>query len=193
MIDVDTIWARRARFRGLAAVGAVVALAALATGAALADNNNGNDAKIHLKGRVAPVCTVDGQSSGQVTATVNVGNINVPGEKQVNYPINCNAPFAYTLSSLNGGLQRQGAWPGPGEVPARLYDINVAIPTTQPGRINDTCTSAAIKSGACDFRNSGDGVAINQTATLKVNWAAPSALPSGTYSDRITFTVRLQQ
>lgn len=171
------------------------ALLMAATNAAHAEDNNKVD--ITLKGWVTAKCTVNGGNS--VTTPVSIGNVNAAGEKSFTYPVNCNAPFRYTLSSTNGGLQR--TQPLNGAQPTRVYNVNVNIPTdsgTGAGSgitINDTCASNTIRGNVITCPNvhdSGNDIALDKTATLKVTWSPDTALPSGTYADKLTFTVGLK-
>ncbi len=160
-------------------------LGVLATAAA-ADNNK---VDVHLRGFVGATCEVAGRS--RVTTPVTVGNINEPGTTYIEYPINCNAPFAYEISSRHGGLRRTSALGG--TRPTRRYNININIPTDDV-TINDTCSSDTIQGDviACPLSDSGDGVALDQRARLTVSWPGTPTVPGGTYSDRVTFTVKLK-
>lgn len=163
------------------------ALLMAATNAAHAEDNN--KVEFHLKGWVAAKCTVNGGQT--VTTPVTVGNVNVSASTFTEYPINCNAPFRYTISSMNGGLQRTSEING--STPKRLYNVNVNIPTDL-GAINDNCASNTIRNNTitCPINDSGDGVALDQKAKLTVSWQATPAVPAGTYSDKLTFTVGLK-
>jgi hypothetical protein len=171
------------------ATATVLTLVMATTTPANAEDNNKVD--VHLKGSVRPTCEVAGRRSS-VTTPVNVGNVNTPGSTAIDYPVNCNAPFAYEISSRYGGLQRRRLING--ERPKRIYNVNVNIPT-DIGAINDTCASDTIKAGSvtCALSDSGDGVALDQQAHLTVSWDGTPQLPGGKYTDRLTFTVRLQQ
>ena len=167
-------------------VWAVAALGALATAVAANDNN---EVDVHLRGSVTATCEVAGRS--RVRTPVTVGNINQPGSTYVEYPINCNAPFGYEISSRFGGLRRTARING--QRPVRLYNVNVNIPT-DIDTINDTCSSANIvrRNITCPLSDSGNGVALDQTAKIEVSWEGGDDVPAGTYSDRLTFTVKLQ-
>lgn len=177
---------RRARFIVAGATCAMSAICALATLAAAEDNNK---VDVHLRGFVGATCEVAGRS--KVTTPVSIGNVNQPGSTYVEYPVNCNAPFGYEISSRYGGLRRTSRING--ERPKRLYNVNVNIPTDDH-HINDTCRSDTIEGDVitCALSDSGDGVALDQKARLTVSWEGAPQLDAGTYSDRLTFTVKLK-
>lgn len=179
----------RAQCYAMAAIGATLAFAALAP-AAQADSNS---ARVRLTGSVRPVCTVDGGS--RVRTPVTVGNINEPNQTAASYVLNCNAPFAYEVTSQYGGLRRQGGAGGwPSGIPVRGYTLDMTIPT-DGAAISVNCASNTLIPGSatCGTGDSGAAIAINKTAALRVAWGNTPQLPAGTYADRITFVVRLQQ
>jgi hypothetical protein len=170
--------------------------AALLTGSAAAGILAGgsfaaNKVTVTLQGTITPECAITGNN----TASPDIGDITKPGSKETNFTVNCNTPFRYRLTSLNGGFQHEAAGAGAGAAKGFTtsvpYNVAVVIPTDDIP-IRDTCGSASIKAGqiTCPFSDSRNGIAIDATARVTMAWTPPrEALLAGQYSDRLTFTV----
>ncbi len=147
--------------------------------------------KVEVTGNITPSC-----SSSSTTVTLNPGDISKAGSAKSTFTIDCNAPFQYTMQSANGALRLVNA---PATAAASHieapYDVHIRIPLTLGGVIDDTCNSAAIKQGAvsCKFSDSGQKIAVNQTAEAQISWKdAQAQLMAGQYSDRLTITVTVK-
>ena len=146
---------------------------------------------INLTGTITASCALSG-----VAASASLGDITVAGSTTINFTTDCNAPFAYSLASLNGGLKHTTISTAPsGFAITQAYAVQTIIATNSGGGINQTCTSASIKTGAvtCAFTNSGTAVAIQKASSLGISWtASASPLLAGTYQDTLTLTVSVQ-
>ena len=136
------------------------------------------------------------------------------GTATINFTIDCNSPFTYSLSSTNGALKNSDAQVGTNsdmmltEVP---YETTFEVLGLQDGSstsMSQTCSSASFKSdladpkcnsGGDDFANSDTAVAIDTTASLTIqldggNYTPPlldgAPLMSGDFEDTLTLEVR---
>jgi len=145
---------------------------------------------ITVLGTISPSCTLDGNETAN-TRVLTVANLEAALE--YGYNVKCNTPFKYSIVSENGALALEGS---ANSQNARVpYEVNVRIPTDDIV-IEDRCFSETIKVGqiTCAFHDSRNSVAINSRAKLTVHWLPPhTSLPAGTYSDRLTFSVGVQQ
>jgi hypothetical protein len=147
--------------------------------------------KVEVTGNITPSC-----ASSSTTLTLNAGDITKAGSAKYSFTVDCNAPFQYSMRSENGALRLVNA---PANAAASHieapYDVHIRIPLTLGGAIDDTCNSAAIKQGAvaCKFTDSGQKIAVNQTAETQISWNASQAqLMAGQYRDRLTITVTVK-
>lgn len=159
-----------------------------------------DEVQITVEGHVEPSCGLTGGAG-----SVQLGDISVAGERTLTFTVNCNAPFAYAVVSTHGGLASQSGVPVIGGDFASLkpYSIGSRFQTDlgsfgDAARESSTLTAAAAApclatafSASCPFTTSGNGVAINKTGELTLEWGAASKpLLSGSYSDTIMLTVR---
>lgn len=160
---------------------------------------------LDIQGNLIASCALTGSPSG----TVNLGDVSVAGSTSIAFVVDCNAPFAYAVTSGSLGLGRVGgAGPmAPGSQPLATtvpYSITTSF-MTDAGTFGDTAllantlTSANAApcvaptySAACSFTNSGTGAAAaGLPASLTIAWTPPSTpLQAGTYQDTLTLTVR---
>ncbi len=147
--------------------------------------------KVEVIGDITPSC-----SSSGTTVTLNPGDITKVGSAKYSFTVDCNAPFQYTMQSANGALRLVDApvtaTASHMEVP---YNVHIRIPLTLGGAIDDTCSSTAIKQDAvsCRFSDSGQKIAVNQTAETQISWNnAEKQLMAGQYSDRLTIAVSVK-
>ena len=176
-------------------LGAVALSAVLASQAQAADT-----VSLTLQGTIPADCAMTAPNS-----SLQLGDITRNGQQALSLNVNCNAPFAYSHLSTNGGLKLQGAASvvGGAFASSQPYSVTTSFQTDQ-GSFGDGALPsgsltlanaapclAASYGASCPFANSGAGVAINRTASLIIGWAAPTApLLAGTYSDVLTVTVR---
>ena len=133
-------------------------------------------------------------------------------EKTINFKVDCNAPFAYSIKSGNGALKRTlgsgdivaGSLPFTTEVPYQITTnfTTDAAPFGDNGLVSTNLTAAneapcvgAVYSASCPFANSGLGAAaVPKDASLKIKWDLPIGAPliGGTFSDTLTLTVRVR-
>ena len=151
----------------------------------------GNTVKIAVTGNIVPSC-----STSSRVQVLDVGNIAKAGSAKVNFAVDCNAPFQYSVQSEKGAMRLVNA---PATVPASRfeapYNVHVKIPLTLGGQIDDTCNSKAIQLGTsgCKFSDSGQKIAVDQTAEMRISWSDPQqALAAGQYTDQLTITVMVK-
>ena len=169
-----------------------LAIAAAALGGAVYPASallpEGNTVKIAVTGNIVPSC-----STSSTVQVLDVGNIAKAGSAKVAFAVDCNAPFQYSVRSEKGAMRLVNA---PVTAPARRfeapYDVRVKIPLTLGGQIDDTCNSKAMRLGAfgCKFSDSGQKIAVDQTAEMQISWSDPQQLlAAGQYTDQLTITV----
>jgi len=151
----------------------------------------GNTVKIAVRGNIEPSC-----STSSTVSSLDIGNIAKAGSAAASFAVDCNAPFQYSVRSEKGAMRLAGA---PATAPARRfgvpYDVHIKIPLTFGGQIDDTCNSRAMRFGAfgCKFTDSGQKIAVNQTAEMEISWGdAQQLLAAGQYSDQLTITVSVK-
>jgi hypothetical protein len=180
----------RAWTSAVAALGAIAGAMMAMVPATRADDT----VRIAVEGQITPKCALVGYGAAD-TRTMTILDLD-SGRFQYGYNIECNAPFAYSVESENGALALAGQTIGPKRPEARLpYVLTVNIPTDDV-LINDQCPSESLETGkvTCQFHDSRQGIALHGQATLTLNWNPPvTALPAGTYSDRLTFRVGVRQ
>lgn len=176
--------------RALAITSAILVLTA---GPGPASALAADEVKINLEGTITPSCALSG-----VATSAALGNLAAASGAPVTvaFTVDCNAPFKYALSSVNGALKHQtiGSAPSGFEI-VREYSVRTQIATNSGAGIDQTCTSASIKTGAvtCAFTNSGTAVAIGKAGSLALSWTAGGQpLVAGTYQDTLTLTVSVQ-
>ncbi|MDX6749173.1 hypothetical protein SH611_05080 [Geminicoccaceae bacterium 1502E] len=166
---------------------ALVLLLVAGTGRAAAQG--ADQVTIELRGEIEKSCALSA-----ATSQIDLGDLTKTGAgASVAVGVSCNAPFAYELSSANGGLRHQS--PGdspPGFTGLLPYEASLTLPLDDGSRIDDRCTSTVIGPGGagCAFSDSGTAIALDQSATLAIDWSAP-ALPllAGSYADELTLSV----
>lgn len=147
-----------------------------------------------LKGFVEPSCRISGSSASNISLAWDE-------TKLIEFVVNCNTPFNYSLTSKFGGLKylnNSGASvAGSSYSTIANYSISVDIPLEQgnKSKILDHCTSQSIQIEQvdCQFANSGTSIAINKTAKIyiKPDQSEYHNLLAGTYEDTlvIEFTI----
>ncbi len=150
-----------------------------------------NSVRIEVTGAIAPSCT-----SSINAATFAAPDITKAGSSKLSFTVDCNAPFQYSLQSDNGALRLSGA-PATAQVSQTQtpYNVHVRIPLTFGGAIDDSCASGTLKQGAvsCPFSDSGQKIAIGQTAEMQVSWSNPQGqLMAGQYTDRLAIAVSVR-
>jgi hypothetical protein len=144
--------------------------------------------QIEVTGNVVAAC-----SNNSTVQQVDVGDLNKSGTLSVTFAVDCNTPFRYTMQSLHGALRLSNASPNaPAESVQVPYNVQVHIPLTLGGAIDDSCDSTSIRQGVttCTFTDSGQKVAIGQQATTKVSWnGAQGRAMAGNYTDQLTFFI----
>lgn len=158
----------------------------------------GSSGTITVQGTVTASCDIL-----DAPATVALGNLAQSASKVVPFDFYCNAPFKYSLGSLNGAL----AHSGPPTVVAGsfntqlAYNVAVSLPTDGGSGINETCSSTAIKAVACHFADSGTDTAIGtgsgKPGNLTLSWTMPgigvgTPFLAGAYGDTLTLTIGTQ-
>lgn len=146
-----------------------------------------NTVEIEVTGSIKPYC-----ATNSTVLPLHIGDITRPGAMSASFIVDCNAPFQYSLQSENGAMLLKGAPRGENEIP---YDVRVRIPLTRGGEINDTCKSAALRTGAvtCKFSDSGGKIALSQRAEASVNWLIPDQqLFGGQYHDNLKIFLNLR-
>ena len=147
--------------------------------------------QIEVTGSVISYC-----SNNSAVQQVAVGDPSKPGSVNFTLAVDCNAPFQYTMQSLNGAMRLENASPAaPADKVQVPYDIHMHIPLTLGGAIDDTCNSASIRQGiiTCKFTDSGQKVAISQQAVTQVSWnGAQASLLPGHYSDQLTVFISVK-
>lgn len=133
---------------------------------------------IVLQGTVESACSISA-----LAATASLGSIETSSSKSITFTYSCNAPFGYTLESLNGGLKLATT--------VVEYSVTTTLPTDGGTDISDTCTSASIKTGSvtCTFTNSGSAIATAQVGTIDVSWDASNGLVTGNYTDSLVINI----
>jgi len=189
---------RISNFQGRLA--ACILLGALATTAGAGSAQAADQVQITVQGEVEPACGLSGGSG-----SVQLGDISVAGERTLAFTVNCNAPFAYAVVSANGGLASQSGTKiiGGDFTTLKPYSVGARFQTDlgsfgDAARQSSALTAAAAApclatafSASCPFTTSGNGVAINKTGELTLQWgAAATPLLAGSFSDTITLTVR---
>jgi hypothetical protein len=133
------------------------------------------------------------------------------GSVSLNFTLNCNSPFKYSLSSGNGFLKYTGMNPtisGNSDIILKEAPYKTTFKATLEdgdiAEINQICESAYLKASPArcnssnDFATSGTSVAINKSASLTIsldNYNPPllggQPLLAGTYQDTLTLRVAL--
>ncbi len=144
--------------------------------------------QIGITGNVAPSC-----GNGSIPLALDAGDLTKAGSVKFAFTVDCSAPFQYTMQSQNGALRFVNAPDGASAASTEVsYDVQIRIPLTPAGAIDDTCNSAAIKQGAisCTFADSGQKIAPSQTVTGQISWqASGEQLLAGKYQDQLTISV----
>lgn len=183
--------------------------ALLVTGSQL---NAAESVQLNLSATIEKSCSIDRNGTGGNAATLDRND----GTVSVEFTIDCNTPFIYSLSSDEGGLVYTGTEKLGTNSDTILTKVNYTtrfqVTGLQDGNknaIGQSCSSETlgIKDGAGDpapectssnasFEDSGTSVAIGQTATLDVsidNWANGlvdgNPLMAGTFQDELILTI----
>ncbi len=163
---------------------------------------------VDIEGTLAASCNLSNLPIG----VQNLGDLNAAGSKVLNFTVDCNAPFAYAITSGNLGLKYASAQEN---VIASSAGFETLIPytistnfQTDGAAFGDNSLEAAnltvanatncvgvTYSSACPFANSGtNAAATGKNASLTVNWNGINTKPrlAGSYSDTVTITVRVK-
>ncbi len=168
----------------------MTAVAALLSGVALA----GTSGVITVTGSVAEDCNIVNFPS-----SVDLGDLQQSASEVISFDFNCNAPFAYTLSSTNGALAHTIENSVPGFLTSLDYSVTVSLPTDAGTGILQTITSNSVGPGGTPptFNDSGNEIALNSVGQLTLQWSAPGIATStpmlaGNYADSLTLTISTQ-
>ena len=147
--------------------------------------------EIEVLGNVKAYC-----ANSATTVSIRASDPSKAGTGKFSFTVDCNAPFQYTMQSLHGAMRLVGA---PAAAPRDQievpYDVDIHIPLSLGGAIDDKCSSASIKRGAttCHFSDSGAKVAIAQQAVTQVSWrTAQAKLLGGYYDDDLVVYVSVK-
>lgn len=148
---------------------------------------------VELVGAIDTVCELP-----EFPESIDLGRLDQRDTHQVDFVVNCNAPFAYQVTSQNGALKHATHEAPKGFADRLPYALRMYIPTDK-GVIDDTCRSPRLREGGrpCRLSNSGDGISINQSARMTFSWDSAPATPGGSnrpliageYSDVLTITL----
>ncbi len=142
---------------------------------------------IELSGEILPRCEVSSLEN-----TVDLGLLNMAGEREIHFDFHCNESFSYKLSSHHGGLKHSAAAQSDAAGFSSLlpYTIDINIPTDD-GAIIDRCESIHLKAGSqgCGMQTSGGSTAIGKTATLVIRWHPDATPVAGIYQDVLRLTL----
>ncbi len=128
---------------------------------------------IEVTGTIPPKCANAGVPNG-----IQLDNLKAGGSSSVQFEINCNTPFAYTVQSANGAFQITGGTVTGTNLQTRVpYNLAITIPLDNGRAIADRCSSQSIAAGrvTCPFSTSGEQVAILRTGTMRLEWHRSSA------------------
>lgn len=144
------------------------------------------------------------------TGTQNLGSLASAGSKEISLTVDCNAPFAYAITSGNNGLKHSSGETianGSGAFQTLVPYTLTTLFKTDGADFGDTLQSANLTTTnaapciatvfltTCPFTNSGtNAAATGKPAKLTVAWQGPGQDPrlSGTYTDTLTLTVRVK-
>lgn len=160
-------------------MGAVVAALLCLTAVAA-----GQSVTIDLAGEIRVACRMDAAQ-----AFLDLGDVTLPGVRQVSLNLRCNAPFLFSAQAQFGALTNIAApAASPGFLRAIPYEIAAAI-ATDAGGVGGSCSSVDLTASPprCYF-SSGQGLAFQGNSILTVSWEQP-ALPL--YAGRFTDTLVL--
>lgn len=137
-----------------------------------------------VSGTVSQLCSVSGLPSSAIT-------LDVGKTKAIQFAVNCNTPFKYSVVSAFGGLKHENSGQANKNAFKVLipYLLSLHIPLEQGNKsvIEDSCSSQALKGPApsCAFSDSGSSIAMNKMATLAITASKLShdAYLAGNYSD----------
>lgn len=143
---------------------------------------------LDIQGVVEQRCSV----SGLVDSTIAIQLVKT---NTIEFVINCNSPFRYSVISANGGLKYQGSESTnntAGLFPRLIpYSTSITIPLEQGNKsqISDHCDSHALQqnNSGCEFSDSGSSIAINKKASLSIKpeLSASNVFLAGSYSDTL--------
>lgn len=178
--------------RLLATLG-VASAAVCAVPAAMA----GESVTVVVRGTVEESCEIE------VPGQMNVGDISKAGSAETSFGFSCNAPFKVALESRRGGLAQNYRVPAVGNFSEQTdYSVDAIFPFDTGGQINIAgCAASRLtgpEHGHARGRNCGTGsttnrTAINQTATIRLNWAGSSQpMLAGEYGDVLTLRISSQ-
>lgn len=172
-----------------------------------------DEVTLNLSATIASSCSMDrtgtiGSGAG-TTASPEQVTLAESGAITLDFNLNCNSPFKYTLTSTNGALVYQGT----SNVSANSDTIltqaayqttfSTALEDGDTTSINQTCSSSGLtgttpKCNGGEFATSGTSVAIDESASLTVSLVGYSApllngqpLLAGTYTDTLTLEVKI--
>jgi hypothetical protein len=165
-------------------------LGAQGAGGAMSDS-----VRIGLRGQIAPKCSLAGMA-GRLNFDAGI-----TGGKQrkaaLEFTIDCNTPFIYSVSARDGAMLLEGARGSPAAMlTAMPYLIGLAIPTNDGGTLRAECGGAA-PGGAAAARvceaDSGYAVAMNQRGQMVVSLPAAGRPVAGRYTENLEITLSVKQ
>ena len=186
--DAMELWRARTSLGWSRAAQQCVGTCALAILVASACHSNAcaDDAvSIEIVGDIAARCRLSA-----LPATVDMGSLAKTGTQFIPFQVDCNAPFGFDVRSRDGGLKGEFVGTASGFTNIIPYTLEVRIPT-DGGLIFEQCGSAALGSTtpSCGHGDSGNAVAIDETASLFVAWETSEEIVAGTYVDVLTVSV----
>jgi len=149
----------------------------------------GEPVGIELTGTIEAHCNIKG-----LVSELDLGTLVKTGTKSLSFIINCNSPFSYRLTSLEGGLRLRGATNSiQGFTDLIPYRVITQIPTNS-GLIQNDCESTTLTEpeASCNFPNSGGDIAIEQQAVIELSWSTNKDFRAGIYSDNLRLTLQPQ-
>jgi hypothetical protein len=146
-----------------------------------------DEVSIELTGQIETECRI--QHPSQI---LQLGELQASNFRTLEFELHCNTPFQYLIRSLYGGLKNiaQHTDVSTGFLTLVPYDVQVTIPTDVDD-IQDQCSSQQIQANAsiCQLSNSGEGISLNQTSTITIQWNADQNFTAGTFTDVLTMNL----
>ena len=151
----------------------------------------GDSVQLTLQGSIEPTCRI-----AVGTGSIDLGDLGKAGSISETFSLSCNAPFTIEIEADGGAFVAADPPPSSGPFESAIaYRARLSVPLSDGSRVDtgfcDSAELTAATTGGCRQASAADA-AINQTATLDVEWTDPGATPrlAGEYSDRIEIRLR---
>lgn len=149
--------------------------------------------RIGLRGQISAKC---GLSEIKHSIPLQIGGSQRQASStELDFTIDCNAPFIYGLSSANGALVFRDAKGNKADRAAHHlpYRLELTVPTNDGGIISGVCHSgeleaAAPNAGGCAI-DSGQSIATGQKGRIVLRWDGAPSLLAGDYSDGLSIVI----